>query len=95
MELEATTANLDELLAKVEILRKKVVEEDARCISLEKEKENITMNALIERENLSRRMVTLQEQNKKLEDKSTSLHSNMFGDIGKMRSKVKEYEKNI
>ena len=72
----------------VEVLRKMVAEEDARCLHLGKEKEKATINALLEREALMRRMVSLQEHNKRLEDSSTTLSKDLFGDITIMKAKI-------
>lgn len=80
------------MLAQLEILKEKVEKEDAKWLHLIKEKEKITMNSLFERDALLRRMALLQEQNRKLEDMSTSLYSYFFGGIGAMKSKVQEYK---
>ena len=79
---------LDYFLEKVETLRKKVDEKDCKYIFLEKEKEKVTTNALLERENFLWRMEILKEKNKMLEEKLTCLHVDIFGDSGAMRSKV-------
>ena len=91
----STTANPNELMDELEMLRKMVAREDAKCLHLEKEKENITMNSLFEREALLRQMASLQEQNKRLEDKSTTLHAYLFGDKGVMQSKIQAYERSL
>ena len=59
-------------------------------IYLEKEKEQATLDALVERDNLLRRMASLKEQNKNLEERTSFLHTNVFGDIDTLRSKVQE-----
>ena len=46
-------------MSELEMLRKKVVEEDARHFHLEIERVRVTINALLEREALMRRMVAL------------------------------------
>ena len=79
----------------LEILRKKVAKEDAKCMHLEKEKEKVTINALLEREALMRRMVALQEHNRRLEYYSTALDKDLFGDIPILQAKIKEYEKTV
>ena len=53
------------------------------------------MNDLIERDNLLRRMSYLQEQNKKLEEKSIALNLDFFGDVKDLRSKVKDQEHHL
>ena len=65
----------------LEILRKKVAKEDAKCMHLEKEKEKITINALLEREALMRRMVSLQDHNRRSKDSSTTFDKDLFKDI--------------
>ena len=37
-------------------------------------------------------METLKEHNRKLEDKSSTLHSNIFGDMREIRSKIQDQE---
>ena len=74
------------------MLRRKVTEEDERCMCLEKEKENKTINALLERGALMRRMATLQEHSKRLESSSTTLDKDLFGDVPIMQAMVNEYE---
>lgn len=44
IDLEVALANLEELLSKIEVLKKKVTKEDTKHIHLEKEREVITMN---------------------------------------------------
>lgn len=61
VDSETTSAGPNDLLSKIKVLKKKVVEEDAKHICLKKEKEVITMNALIEREYFLRRMEELKE----------------------------------
>lgn len=46
------------------------------------------MNALIGREALLRRMEDLKEKNKKLEERFSTLNSDIFGDVGEIRSKI-------
>ena len=77
-------------MGELEMPRKRVTEEDARHLQLEKEKEKETINALLEREALMRRMVSLQEHNRRLEDSSTTLNKDLFGDIPIMKEKIKE-----
>ena len=60
---------------------------------MEKGREQSTLNAIIERDNLLRRMVALKEQNKKLEESTIVLHVDVFRDIDSLRSKVLEQEK--
>ena len=50
------------------------------------------MNTIIERDNLLRRMASLQEQNKRLEERSSTLHSDIFGDMGALRTDVQRQE---
>ena len=50
------------------------------------------MNTIIERDNLLRRMTLLQEQNKRLEERSSTLHSDIFGDMGTLRTDVQRQE---
>ena len=78
----------DELMAKLEVLRKKKTKEDVKFLRLEKEKEKITMNTLLERESLQRRMVASKENNKRLEYRSATLQSYIFGDVGSIQSKI-------
>ena len=51
------------------------------------------MDALIERDTLLRRMAALKEQNKKLEENTTTLHTDIFGDVDNLKAKVQEQEK--
>ena len=53
----------------------------------------VVLDAIVERDSLLRRMATLKEQNKKLSEKSSPLHSDVFGDLNSLKSKVKEQEK--
>lgn len=50
------------------------------------------MNSLIEREISLCTMEELKEKNMKLEEKSCSLHLEIFGDVGEIRSKIKDQE---
>ena len=93
MDYDETTIAHEELMSELEMLRKRVVEEDARCLQLEKERAKATINALLEREALMRRMVALQEHNRRLEDSSTTLNKDLFQDILVMKETIKEYEK--
>ena len=77
------------------MLRKKVLEEDARRVHLEKEKEKVIINALLEREALMRTMVALQEHNRRLEDCSTTLDKDLFGNILVMQETIKVYDKTM
>ena len=79
---------MDEL----EMLRKRVTKEDARHLHLEKERERATMNALLERESLLKRMNALQEHNKRLENFANTLDKDLFRDVLVMRDAVKQYE---
>ena len=54
-----TTIEQNELMHELEMLRKRVVEEDARHLHLEKERERATINELFKRESLMRRMNAL------------------------------------
>ena len=67
-----------------------VAEEEAKHIHLEKEKEKATLDAIVERDNLLRRMVSLKTHNKKLIEKTSLLHVDVFGDVDDLRSKVLE-----
>ena len=60
---------------------------------LEKEKEKVTINALLEREALMRRMVALQEHNRRLEYSSTTLDKDLFRDIPIMHATINECKK--
>ena len=40
-------------------------------------------------------MASFQEHHKKLEDRSTTLHLDLFGDVGAMQSKIQEYERSL
>ncbi len=93
VDFDDTTIEHDELMSELEVLRKKVAEEDVKCICLEKEKEKATINALLEREALMRRNATLQEHNRRLEDSSTTLDKDLFGDIPIMQATIKECER--
>lgn len=81
LDSKASTANLEDLFPELVLLWMRVVEEEAKHIPLEKEKEKITLNTLIERDTLLRRMASLQEKNKRLEEKSSNLHSDIFVDM--------------
>ena len=72
----------------VEVLRKRVAEEDAKHLHLEKERQKAIINAILEREALMRRMVSLQEHNKRLEDSSATLSKDLFGDIPIMKETI-------
>ena len=61
VDSEATSIDPKEVYLEIEVLKKWVAEEDAKCIHLEKEREQATMNALIERYNFLRRMAALKE----------------------------------
>ena len=50
------------------------------------------MNTIIERDNFLRRMASLQEQNKRLEERSSNLHSNIFGDMDALRIDAQRQE---
>ena len=51
MDSDDTSIEQNELIDELEMLRKRVAEEDVRCLHLEKVKEKATINALLEREN--------------------------------------------
>lgn len=89
---EITTTDHEELYPKLVLLRKRVTEEEARHMRLEKDKEKIILNSIIERDNLMRMMTSLQERNKKLEEKSSNLHSDIFGDMDVLMSNAKKQE---
>ena len=74
VDLENTSIDPDELLSEIKTSMMKVAKEDAKRIRLEKEKEVITMNSLIEKESFLRRMESLKDQNRKLEEKYFTLH---------------------
>ena len=59
IDSDDTSVGQNELMDELEVLRKEVAKEEERCSQLEKEKEKTTMNALLERESLLRRMNTL------------------------------------
>ena len=59
LDSDDTSIEQNELMDELKVLRKKVAEEDARHLHLEKEREKTTMNALLERESLLRRMNAL------------------------------------
>ena len=90
---EATSADPKEVRSEIGVLKKWIDEEEAKHIRLEKEKEQATLDAIIERDALLRRMATLKEQNKKLEENTTTLHTDVFGDVDNLRAKVQEQEK--
>lgn len=85
---ETTSANPKEVHSKIGSLKKWIAEEEAKCIHLEKEKEQASLDATIERDALLTRMVSLKEQNKKLEENTTTLHTDVFGDVDNLRAKV-------
>lgn len=90
---KATFIDPKEVQSKIGFLKKWVAEEEAKCTCLEKQREQATMNAIIERDNLLRRMASLKEQNKKLEERTLVLHADVFGDVHSLRTKVQEQEK--
>lgn len=79
---------MDELVT----LRREAIELDAKCLHLEKEKERVTMEALLERETFKRRLAFLREQNRRLEDTSTILNLECFNDVDALKSKISEFE---
>ena len=87
-----TSVGQNELMDELEVLRKMVAEEESKRLLLEKEKEKATMNALLERDSLLRRMSALQGYNKELENSSTTLNKELFGDIPMIKDIVKKYE---
>lgn len=64
IESEAATTDHEELIPQLVLLKKQVEDEEAKHLLLEKEKEKIIMNSIIERDSLLRRMASLQEKNK-------------------------------
>ena len=66
---EATSIDPKEVCSKIEVLKKWVAKEEAKCAHLEKEREQDTLNTIIERDKLLRRMVSLKEKNKKIRRK--------------------------
>lgn len=93
VDSETTFVDPDELMSEIETLRRNFVEEDVKFIHLEKEKEVIAMNALIEREAFLRGMEALKEKNRKLEEISSKLHSYIFGDVEELRSQIQDQER--
>ena len=91
MDSNDTSIEQNELMDELE-MRKRVAEEDAICLHLEKERERTTMNALLERESLLRRMNALQEHNKRFEDSTNILDKVLFKDVPIMQDIVKKYE---
>ena len=89
---KAATKDHEDLFPQLALLRRKVVDEEARCLHLEKEKEKVIMNTIIERDNFLRRMASLQEKNKRLEERSFNLHSDIFGDMGALRTNVQRQQ---
>ena len=61
VDLEATSVDPKDFQSKIGFIKKWVAKEEAKCISLEKEKEQATLDAIVERDNLLRRMVSLKE----------------------------------
>ena len=57
-----------------------------------KKRRKFILNTIIERDNLLRRMASLQQQNKRLEERSSNLHSNVFGDMDVLKSSVQKKE---
>ena len=95
MDSDDTSIEKNELMDELEVFKKRVAEEEARRLHLEKEKEKTTMNALLERESLLRRMNALQGYNKELENSSTILNKELFGDIPVFQDVVKKYENTL
>ena len=93
IDSEATSVDPKKLQSEIGFLKKWVVEEEAKHSHLEKDKERLTLDAIVERDSLLRRMATLKEQNKKLTEKNSLLHSDVFGDLDSLKSKVIEQEK--
>ena len=93
VDSEATSIDPKEFQSKIGFLRKWVTEEDAKRIYSRKEKEQVILDAIVERDSLLRRMATLKEKNKKLIEKLSPLHSDVFGDLNSLKSKVIEQEK--
>ena len=58
---EATSTDPKELQLEVSFLKKWVTKEEDKNICLEKEKEKATLDVIIERDNLLRRMTSLNE----------------------------------
>ena len=61
VDSEATSIDPKDLQLEIGFLKKWVAEEEAMCISLEKEKEQATLDAIVERDNLLRIMHALKE----------------------------------
>ena len=93
IDSEATSIDPKELQLDIGLLKKWVAEEEAKQIRLGKEKAQVILDAIVERDSLLRRMVALKEQNKKLSEKHSPLHSDVFGDLNSLKSKVIEQEK--
>ena len=92
VESKTATTDHEELIPQLALLKKKVADEEAKHWCLEKEKEKIILNTIIEIDGFLRRMASLQEQNRKLEERSSSLHSNIFGDMGVLRTDFQRQE---
>ena len=74
-------------------MKKWVIEEEAKHAHVEKGREQATLDAISKRDNLRRRMGTLKEKKKKLEERTSILHVDVFGDVDSLRTKVQEHEK--
>ena len=81
MDSDDTSVEQHSLMDELRVLRKRVAKEDVRCLNLEKERERATINALLERESLMRRMNALQEHKKRLENSSATLDRYLFGEV--------------
>ena len=90
VDFEATSIYPKELQSEIGFLRKWVAEEEAKWIRSRKEKEQVILDAIVERDSLLRRMAALKEQNNKLSEKPSPLHSDVFGDLDSLKSKVIE-----
>ena len=90
VDFEVTSIDPKELQSDKWLLKKWVVEEEAKWSHLGKEKEQVILDAIVERDSLLKRMAALKEQNKKLSEKFSPLHSDVFGDLNSLKSKVIE-----
>ena len=61
IDSKANSIDPKELQSEIGFLKKWIVEEEAKHISLEKEKEKATLDVIVERDNLLRRMVALKK----------------------------------
>ena len=71
---KATSIDPKEVQLEIGFFNKWVTKEESKHAHLEKEREQATLEALVERDNLLRRMPNLKEQNKKLEERKPLSH---------------------